>query len=390
MKTFILRLYQLSLLLLIFWGAHAWFLWEWDFLENDSKVVIYFIFSVIAIAYKYVYNVRIKSNVKLWTLIFFLIMAFLVNFPTINTFIMVFLFAIPLIVLIHDDNAQSHLKFVSIIIACVLIPGLLLYTVVLFGVGIPGVPIQHGDLSSVDSYVFVNHFFLIRPIAGSWHNDSIRFCSIFLEPSYLGTLLAFLLFANNFNFKKKYNIVLLVGLIASFSLAGIITAFVGYYLGNVKNLSFLIKPRIVCSIIILIAIFSFSSTYNNGNNIINKRIVERIQFTNDDRIIAGNNRSNAMLDDAFDEMISRGQLLTGLGRYLPDNLVGAGYKRYLVEKGLISAIMFLFVYIILGSYSKNRFYGRCFTLLIIITFVQAAYPSSYSWLIPMLLGVRTH
>ena len=58
-------------------------------------------------------------------------------------------------------------------------------------------------------------------------SNSFRFYSMFDEPGVVGTLGTFLLFANRYDFRKWYNIVMILSCLLTFSLAGYILTFIG-------------------------------------------------------------------------------------------------------------------------------------------------------------------
>ena len=141
--------------------------------------------------------------------------------------------------------------------------------------------------------------------------DSIRFCSVFLEPGYLGTMLSFLLYVGRFNFEKKYNIVFLVALILTLSLAGFVIAALGWTLVKIqegKSVKRLLQ--IVC---VLGFIYYFGINYNGGNNIFNNQILSRLQYDKENGI-SGNNRTSHMTDDYFDYYMQNGDILLGVGK----------------------------------------------------------------------------
>lgn len=56
-----------------------------------------------------------------------------------------------------------------------------------------------------------------------------------------------------------------------------------------------------------------------------------------------------------------------------------------MQNGIVQALIILIGYMYIMKKS-NRIYSVCFLLLIIITFIQASYPLSSSWLIPFVFG----
>lgn len=382
MKHFLFKLYQISLLIQVCWGAHAWFTWNWDFYSSTQRFLIYFIFVLIAYSYKLLHKVKIKPNIRNIAIIVFMFFALSMRVSTFNGFLFYFMFVLPFYVLLNDHNSLLHLKFLSQAIAIIFLPGLFFHFFLIpFGI-FRGIPIQYGDSTS-NLYNFYNYFVMIV-----YERNPIRFCSIFLEPGYLGTLVAFLLYSNRYDFKKWYNIVLLIGLLASLSLAGYITALLGYLLKGQFKRQLLLK-RVVLISLILGGFYYFALNYNGGKNIINESIIERLQLTNDEKIISGNNRVFGNTDEVFEQFIKSGNIWFGLESVADEEVFGAGYKVFLLYFGLLTALLWFLTYLLICTSCKNKKYGYVFLFLIILTFLQAAYPSSYAWLIPVILGIRS-
>lgn len=374
--------YQLLLLVLVCWGAHAWFTWEWDFMAL-GRFRILFAFLAISILYIASNNIKMSfSGTEICIFILWCLASLPPEFKLVSPIIEALRF-FPLLVLFKDKrNIDSHLRFVSIGLAIILIPGIILWSLIQTGYyTLPGIPIQMGE-SSNDNYYFYNYFFLIDRILVT----STRFQSIFLEPGYLGSMLALLLYATKYNWKCWYNWVLLVGLILSQSLAGYATFVIGYiiYLSqNGKSVKTLVIPVAVISMFVYAMQY-----YNDGDNYINKNIAQRLTDSNDDKyVFSGTIRSDNYTDRVYSESIESGDFIFGESREL--NISGAGYKIFLIKNGLFAAILYFIVYNLISKFSKNRKYGRYFVLLILLTFLQAAYPFSYSWMIQFILGIFT-
>lgn len=286
----------------------------------------------------------------------------------------------PLLVLFCDaKNIDGHIKFISISLALILIPGMLLWSAIQLGYyTLPGIPIQMGEAGN-DNYYFYNYFVLLNRIMV----ESTRFQSIFLEPGYLGTMLAFLLYANRFNWKKWFNWVLLLGLVLSQSLAGYVTFVIAYIL-YLSLQGFSIKKYVIPICLAGIFVY-FMQYYNNGDNYINHNIVERLTDQSDDKyVFEGSIRTDENTTRIFYNALSDGTVIFGTDRDL--NIAGAGYKIFFLKNGIIAAILYFLVYRLIMSTMHNRKYALHFLILIAITFWQAAYPNSYSWIIPYILG----
>ena len=382
-NNFTKTLYKISLLFLVFLHTHAWFTWPIEFLSFIPNTLLRLGLAVLALVYAQTNGIRLHFNYKIWIGTICFLIASNIPFVSFGEMLAQIVLFIPIAVLICDNvNAKEHLRFISVCLSFVLIPGFFLYVLKLFGYfGFWGIPIQYGDLNVNATYTFMNYgFMLVR----TWEAADIRFTSIFLEPGYMGTLVSFMLYANSYNFKKWYNIVLLVALFFSFSLAGYVVTFVGYILYCVsikKNISHLLGFGFL-----MVIIFLASQEYNNGNNMINELIVERLEF-DEDKGIKGNDRFKGDTDWIYEKSIRTGSFL--FGDPTVKNLTGAGYKVFLVNRGIITAFLyFVFYYNIAICSKRKKFYSKSFLFIIFLTFLQAAYPSSYSWIIPYLLGTK--
>lgn len=395
----ILFLFRLLLLFEILWGAHAWFTWE----ITSSRMLHYFVLialALIAFAYKKKMRIRLCVSTNLMFAFCCYALAVLLNnrlsIPSIPG---ILLKIFPIWVALSDKiNLSKNLQFIAKGIVFILIPGIILHIFLLIN-NLPAPIIQKGD---INSYFFFNYIFLLKPVEGLSY-ASIRFQSIFLEPGYLGTMLSFLLFALKFDFSKKYNYILLIGLLLSLSLAGYITTLIAYIIFLfIEKKSF---KTFIKTAILLIVIYSCSLSYNDGNNYINITIIERLKL-NDDKGITGNNRTGEATDFYYDQAIENGAIILGLGPErvnqinggaadsagFDENIRGAGYKVYFVTYGIFSAFLFFLFYYYLGkSICKRNLNARLgFLFLIILTFIQAAYPESTSWIYPYILGLLNY
>ena len=128
--------------------------------------------------------------------------------------------------------------------------------------------------------------------------------------------------------------------------------------------------------------------YNDGDNYINHNVVERITDINNEKYaLSGHVRTSETIDRVFDESLSSGNFLFGEKRKFEAN--GAGYKVFIIDYGIVAAIIYFLFYYKLSTFTKNRKYGIGFFILVLMTFVQSAYPSSYSWSIPFILGIMS-
>lgn len=392
--------FRMAILFEILWGAHAWFTWSLD----SSRILQYGAYALLAfIAFQYKHKMKIRLNTKpavLFGFFCYVIAVMFFNRFSIPSLVGVFLTLYVIWVTLSDnENAESHLNFICKGLSWIFIPGIILFIFSKY-ISIPGLIIQKG---SNEDYTFINHLFQIVRLDLGYGSGAVgRFHSIFLEPGYLGSLLSFLLFAIRYDFSKWYGKVLLASLILSLSLAGYIITFIGYtlYLLSLEKSI----GKIIVFAMLTITVYFVSIDYNNGNNYINKMIIERLQY-DEEKGISGNNRTGAGTEFYYNQAIENGDIWLGLGSErvkqinggssysagYEDNIRGAGYKVFFVTRGIISALCFLLFYIFVTvGCCKIVAIRTIAILLVILTFLQVSTPMSTSWIFPFILGMLNY
>lgn len=215
----------------------------------------------------------------------------------------------------------------------------------------------------------LNHFFFLTQ---NRFDFIPRFMSVFLEPGHLGMIASFLLFGNSFKLKNKYVLIIFISTLLTFSLAAYLLCFISY-----MSLLFLKNNRILSFFFITLIFFLFyiiSINYNNGSNIINNLVIDRLMF--DGEQISGWNRFTDNFNDYYDNFITSPESLFGIGQNelvnLFPNRVSIGYKTYIIAYGLVGLlILFAFYFSLALKYRKKI----TFILLLIysLSFLQRPY-----------------
>lgn len=233
-----------------------------------------------------------------------------------------------------------------------------------------------------DNYSYTNYILCIR---GSFYD--IRFNSIFLEPGHTAMIAAFTLFVNKFNLKSKAVMTILISTVFTFSLAGYILMFLGYCIIALQSLKVKqIVRKVIPYILILSVVYYTGITYQNGNNLFNELILERMQI-DDEKGFSGNNRTGELTDNTYESFIKTPEVMTGLSpqkysKYVNSGFIeGAGYKLYVMQKGIIGVLFVLFAYFYVYRCSYNKRLTLGLLLVYIAAFWQRAYPFWYSWLV---------
>lgn len=233
------------------------------------------------------------------------------------------------------SRLKSMLTWFSKVMGAMLIPSLLAFFLYLANFSLPYSNAQYGE----DMYTFSNYyFFLIED--GQLFSFFPRFQSVFPEPAYLGSTCALLLMTQRGHWKRWYNIVLLVALLFSFSLAGyvyiIVITFLNLWIQRKK-----IFAKAIAVVLLVGSVIGGSFFYNDGDNLIHNLILLRLEI--EDGELEGNNRVTKDFDAEFDSFIQSSDILFGREK---DNTFGdSGYKVFIYDYGFVGLFLLIVFYI---------------------------------------------
>lgn len=288
---------------------------------------------------------------------------------------------IPIICIVFlDDNYKGRvLNNITKWYVWLMLVSIVLYFIVTF-VNLP----NFGIMTNGDRYgSFANYIFYVKEFGS--HETISRFGGPFLEPGYVGMIGAFLLFVNQFDFKRKEVRVILFSVLLSLSLAGWVLAFIGYF--EIQYYKRNINVKKIFSLVCLFGVFIICGlSYNNGDNVINNEILSRLAF-DEEKGFVGNNRNMEAMMDFFQAMWGDWDLL--LHGYPPTafyglsdwETIGAGLDRFVVFHGLIGVFYVFLFYILSLFYAKDKKFTLLFMFFIMICFWQRTYSLWFSWII---------
>ena len=378
-------LFKSAMLVSFLHSMYAWFFWH----VNGAYIGL--LVSAVVLFYIILEPVKLEFTIKRTIGVILLLIAYYLGYPLGLKHIVARLFVIlPVILLIHIKDEKIHKELLDFIawFFALLIP-LSLVVFVLSFAGLP--PVLHiKPPAEVYGSDFISYIFAMRS-----EYYEIRFASIFLEPGHLGMILAYLLYALNFNLKDLRVIIIILGIIFTLSLAAyilMILAFVFKLYANKK-----LKIRYIISGILFFAfLYIVAKTYNDGSNYLNGAFFKRLEYS-EDKLIAGNNRTYGMFDEFYElAMEHKRLLLWGIGvesfKLIEENTSfgGAGVKIFILRHGLVAVFFYLLSYVFMGLSitKKNKRYLFGFILLFSFSFLQRAYPFWASWLIPFIVGLH--
>lgn len=284
----------------------------------------------------------------------------MVNSLNINAYIGTIFNALMMLFIFQYD--RKLLKYISTILSKML-GGLLIISYPYFLLYIIGFSLPNVNMVFNDGFYSFSNYFLFLIDDRTLLTIIPRFQSIFLEPTYLGSITALLLMTQRGKWKRWYNISLLIGLVISFSLAGYV------YLTAIVFLNLWIERKkifIKClSIIILLsAIVGGSFIYKNGDNMLHNLIILRLEIN--DGEMAGNNRVTKSFDAEYESYLQTSDIILGRD-YDYSNFGDSGYKVFFYDFGIIGVLLLYAFYIL--SFAKFDDY-RCFIgALLVMTLI---------------------
>lgn len=322
---------------LFFLSMQPGFMWS----ANPTFIRVVLIFILL-------YKLKLKERGNILLLIlFFLVLSI---YPiTHNNSLFGFIYFTTLALIPFSDSRflLDSFSFFRKILAVLTVVSLVLWILVtILDVDLPYEVLE--PLNDLKNYVYHSYFFLVVPDK-ILDAEFIKFCCMFDEPGVVGTYSLLLLFADNFNFKNRENIVFLISGIVSFSfffyLGLIMFLIANTMLGQVK-----IKYKVLTVIIavgFLIAIQSIP--------ILNDMVGYRLEYDSTTGKLVGDNRSS----DDLDSYIAS---IRGTSAYYwgdRDDIV----NYYLLHAGLNTAILrygivFIFLYIMFFVLFSYRMYHR--------------------------------
>ena len=384
-KDSLFSILKFSYLLLFLQSMQIYFFW--GMASSDSqKYVFYLLITIIGYLYVSKGKIRSKYNVSLATFLFGVAYYYQLE-ASIYTSVKNLLFIFPVItipLMISTQQFKEMMDYISRWMGIILAVSLFFF-LLNFVIPIP----SFGKLEYEGyNYIWINHLFFLLP---DFIRDYSRFQGIFLEPGQMAMICTFLLYYNEYDFSKKRNIVFLLSIIFSFSLAGYVLLILGYVIFKMMESS---NKKVILSGVFLIALvtgfYYFSINYKGGNNLFNELIVERLQFGDEYEYgFSGNNRTKLDAAILFAKAVASGDIWVGYGvqtmaQYFKDDSPGAGIVPYLLDRGIIGVLLIFIAYFYLAVSGSNKKYALGMLLFYMVAFYQRATPFWAAWLLPFM------
>ncbi len=221
--------------------------------------------------------------------------------------------------------------------------------------------IDYGTWKGTDEVLNIRNYYFFLMIDNL---DIFRFYSIFDEPGVLGTLSAFLLLGNRYDFSKRENVLILLGGFFTFSLAFYILTMIGFAYVRSRGFFNFFLQILIGSSAAAILFFLLSS-----NEAFEASIVGKITGISENSNL---NRNSIEVDRYFDEFLTSFNIFLGNGgnyiqEYFNDN-AGQSYKLFVIQFGVYGFfLVFLMYFFIAKKYQNFKF--ACLALFL-ISFIQ--------------------
>ena len=289
------------------------------------------------------------------------------------------------VLLLSNDDKERLLDFITNIIVFISIFSLVGWIMHLVGYNVP--VFQHVDLN--DELHDLNNHYVYYDNVDQAVSVFPRYRGIFIEPGQLATPYVYLFFARGGKVRDWKNIVLLISILLSFSLAGYVTLVLGLFLnsfiGN-KNHKFI---KIFSFSLIVGTIAFFIIKAENSDNPLYTLIIERLKY-DEESGIAGNNRSDDVFDYYFAQYLKSKDIVFGIGDEIE---IGdsswtnhaSGIKKFFLNFGLVGVI---FMILLTLGLLKASFCSRTLVFFIVLwtAYIVRDLLQSQFWLIIAILG----
>ena len=362
---------QLSIvfaLIVILQSAGPWFLWGNTFVGNIA--ILLFLIS------RFLLLKRIPSKIFFFLLPLYIFCVWMGIYQAerimqpIVFFVKRFLPFFFIIIMSQEEKLRLKNTVINSFSTIVLI-SLLAYIAVVF-VGIPLQPIKMEHPMNTWYPPFLNYYFFVTEFSVG---EFIRFRSIFTEPGHLGMFCALFLYINGYSLKKWQNVILLVALLLSLSLAAYVLLFLGWVIYQAASGVSLHRIfRVVLLLGLSIGLGWLYIAHGPKENALSILILDRLEY-DEDRGIKGNNRNSQDFMLTYKEL-STSELLLGKGNsYMKDrfaNTANSSYRNFVMVNGFIGLILMFFLFLSVVYLYPSRIALGMF-LLFSLSFLQRPY-----------------
>lgn len=374
------KLYVFSLCLMAYTTANV----SWFF--SVPRQPLYLFVMATAIVKIMTNGVSINKKKFVWIFVWFIY--FLVVILTRNTSLigtlhrLLSFLIISTVILLSIDEMKYLLKALTVCFVAILVISIPAWILYLMGVPLPYTG-PHYHANGFHIY-YDYHFFTTTAKVTS--SDYSRFSSVFLEPGQMATPCMFLFHLNTKEGKlfKFKNIVMLVGVLMSFSLIAYGLLLVSLIANQVQG-----RRRVWIALLTIITIVGLSTYFiTHEDNVVYELIVSRLVYNEETGNISGYNRTTEDFEIRYAQMMKTSNKYFGIhnGENLDWITNTSGYKKYIVQNGIVglSILMLLMLILLWDNFNKE---SLVFITMVIVAFFVRNLLTSSLWLTITIIGM---
>lgn len=363
-----------------YWGAlMPWFMWPT--LKVNAIIACFFIILAFYVSFYFSEeNIFNRTDYALPTslTLFTLLLIRLINLNNVIGYMEAFLTAFIFFSIFKLDTNYLR-RLVNII--CISMGALLLISIPAFILYLIGFPLPSSSIAFEDMLYSYQNYYLFLIDDRVLFEIVPRFHSVFLEPGHLGTATTFLLLTQIGQWKKWYNIILIVATLITFSLAAyVLFIMVLFASAWVQHKQVIVKILGLFIFLIVVGISAFF--YKQGDNVLFMRIVERLEMN--DGKLSGDNRVTGEFEAVYEDFTKSNDIWTGREYKAEDFGFGnSGYRVFFYDNGLICIFFVILFYLSTVINCHDRRAAIAMLVIAAAAFWVRANPFSFYYFLPL-------
>lgn len=276
-----------------------------------------------------------------------------------------------LFIILMEYEEKIRLKDIIInVFSIVIAVSLFAYIIWLCGFSLPSVKMWH----PLNTWYppFLNYYYFITELNVG---EFLRFRSVFTEPGHLGMYCALFLYINGYTLKKWQNVVLLIALILSLSLAAYILLLLGWILYQVMSGTSIRRVlRLLFVMLLLGCVGWFYVSKTSNDNVLSVLILDRLSYDSE-KGLKGNNRNTYEFTRTYKQLTASEYFIGKGNTFMRErfaNTANSSYRNFILTNGLIGFLLLLaFFFSVVHVFPSRLALGLFF--LYVASFIQRPY-----------------
>ena len=351
--------------IVIFQSCYPWFLWG-DILVGNISIMLFLVCRILL-------RSKISNRYRLpafFLFLFYLWMGIYQAEQLQTPVVQLIKRILPLFFIVSMQKEEKvRLKDLTInIISLILFISFVAYVFIIF-LEFPLQPMEIRHPINTWYPPFLNYYFFITA-----YGDFLRFHSIFTEPGHLGMFCALLLYINRYSMKDFRNVIMLISLIFSFSLAAYVLLVAGWFIYElIPEISFRKISKMSLVIVLFVCVGWCYLSYS-PDGIIQNLIINRLAY-DEEKGVQGNNRNTYDFMQTYDKLSTSEYLVGKRTNFMNEkfaNTANSSYRNFIMANGFIGlSLLFLFFLSVIYAFPSRLAFGMF--LLFIMSFWQRPY-----------------